>query len=107
MCLASYTNSLPRATSASELGTALFKQQLVSENTTWRHRSDLAEVNQSKLSPPNSSCNCPYHLFLPIMVAHHHAQAWDVISSACGVLYFVAWSASFYPQLILNYQRKS
>ncbi|BEJ12078.1 hypothetical protein CspHIS471_0205380 [Cutaneotrichosporon sp. HIS471] len=35
------------------------------------------------------------------------ANAWDLISSACGVIYFTAWSASFYPQLILNHKRRS
>ncbi|CED82782.1 Cystine transporter Cystinosin [Phaffia rhodozyma] len=29
------------------------------------------------------------------------------VSGALGWLYFTAWSASFYPQVILNYQRKS
>lgn len=31
---------------------------------------------------------------------------WQVVSAACGVTYFTAWSASFYPQLIKNYKRK-
>ena len=46
-------------------------------------------------------------LCLFAMVAQDHAQAWDILSSACGVLYFTAWSASFYPQLILIHKRKS
>ncbi|KAK0546926.1 hypothetical protein OC845_004373 [Tilletia horrida] len=29
------------------------------------------------------------------------------LSQACGWIYFVAWSASFYPQAILNFRRKS
>lgn len=41
------------------------------------------------------------------MFGTDHSPAWDWVSSICGVLYFAAWSASFYPQLILNYQRKS
>ena len=32
---------------------------------------------------------------------------WAVISAIIGWLYFAAWSISFYPQLILNYRRKS
>jgi len=32
---------------------------------------------------------------------------WDVVSGICGVIYFTAWSISFYPQPILNYKRKS
>lgn len=32
---------------------------------------------------------------------------WPVISSAIGWLYTSAWSFSFYPQLLLNYKRKS
>jgi len=31
---------------------------------------------------------------------------WEDISSTIGWLYFFAWSASFYPQAILNYQKK-
>ncbi|GBG28292.1 Cystinosin [Hondaea fermentalgiana] len=32
---------------------------------------------------------------------------WRALSWVIGWLYFVAWSVSFYPQLVLNYQRKS
>jgi hypothetical protein len=32
---------------------------------------------------------------------------WQAVSSLCGVIYFIAWSGSFYPQVVLNYQRKS
>jgi cystinosin len=32
---------------------------------------------------------------------------WEALSATSGVVYFTAWSASFYPQLILNYRRKS
>lgn len=31
----------------------------------------------------------------------------SLLSAFCGITYFLAWSASFYPQAILNYQRKS
>lgn len=41
------------------------------------------------------------------MLGEDHSAIWDHLSSVCGVLYFAAWSASFYPQTILNYQRKS
>ncbi|OCF36711.1 cystinosin [Kwoniella heveanensis CBS 569] len=37
--------------------------------------------------------------------AHDH-PFWNAIVSICGVAYFVAWSYSFYPQIILNYKRK-
>ena len=30
----------------------------------------------------------------------------NAIVSLTGVAYFAAWSISFYPQVILNYQRK-
>ena len=29
------------------------------------------------------------------------------LSAACGIIYFSAWAASFYPQVLLNYRRKS
>ena len=31
----------------------------------------------------------------------------SLLSAFCGLTYFFAWSASFYPQAILNYRRKS
>ncbi|KAI8148516.1 PQ loop repeat-domain-containing protein [Fennellomyces sp. T-0311] len=33
--------------------------------------------------------------------------AWQLVSSFIGWIYFLAWSVSFYPQAILNWQRKS
>lgn len=32
-------------------------------------------------------------------------NGWEVASAASGVIYFAAWSASFYPQLLLNHRR--
>lgn len=32
---------------------------------------------------------------------------WSVVSSILGWAYFLAWSVSFYPQLLLNYKRKA
>lgn len=32
-------------------------------------------------------------------------NGWEVASAASGVIYFTAWSASFYPQLLLNHRR--
>ncbi|KAI9013985.1 PQ loop repeat-domain-containing protein [Phycomyces nitens] len=32
---------------------------------------------------------------------------WNVVSSIIGWTYFLAWSVSFYPQTLLNWQRKS
>lgn len=31
----------------------------------------------------------------------------DILSSITGWIYFFAWSISFYPQIFLNYSRKS
>jgi hypothetical protein len=36
---------------------------------------------------------------------HDHSVA-NTVVALTGVGYFLAWSASFYPQLILNYKRK-
>ena len=42
-----------------------------------------------------------------MQVADDHSHpVWQVVVAICGVGYFAAWSYSFYPQLILNYQRK-
>ncbi|WWC61749.1 uncharacterized protein I303_104334 [Kwoniella dejecticola CBS 10117] len=41
---------------------------------------------------------------LKILVEDH--PFWNAVVSITGVAYFVAWSYSFYPQLILNYKRK-
>ncbi|KAI7905511.1 PQ loop repeat-domain-containing protein [Cokeromyces recurvatus] len=38
---------------------------------------------------------------------HNLLSAWPIISSVIGWCYFLAWSISFYPQVILNWQRKS
>lgn len=34
-------------------------------------------------------------------------ETWDVVSEVIGWIYFLAWSLSFYPQIFINYQRKS
>ena len=34
------------------------------------------------------------------------SHAWQISSNVVGYTYFLAWSSSFYPQIILNYQRK-
>lgn len=39
--------------------------------------------------------------------AASEVNGWKVASAICGVTYFCAWSASFYPQIILNYRRKT
>ncbi len=33
-------------------------------------------------------------------------QPWAMVSACVGWTYFVTWSISFYPQIIVNYQRK-
>jgi cystinosin len=35
------------------------------------------------------------------------SESLQVLSAVIGWIYFTAWSVSFYPQIILNYQRKS
>jgi cystinosin len=34
------------------------------------------------------------------------SHAWQILSNVIGYTYFLAWSSSFYPQIMLNYQRK-
>ncbi|CAG2172217.1 unnamed protein product, partial [Oppiella nova] len=36
-----------------------------------------------------------------------HSQVWSVLADVVGWVYFVIWSASFWPQNIQNYRRKS
>ncbi|KAI8647886.1 PQ loop repeat-domain-containing protein [Parasitella parasitica] len=36
-----------------------------------------------------------------------YAEIWSIVSNILGWSYFLAWSFSFYPQVILNWQRKS
>ncbi|XP_053666897.1 cystinosin homolog [Anopheles marshallii] len=43
--------------------------------------------------------------FIRVTVAN--SQAIIVISSVIGWIYFVAWTVSFWPQMIINYRRKS
>ncbi|WWC89452.1 uncharacterized protein L201_004376 [Kwoniella dendrophila CBS 6074] len=42
-----------------------------------------------------------------LISSHKEHPLWNAVVSFCGVVYFLAWSYSFYPQLILNYKRKS
>ncbi|CDW72338.1 pq loop repeat family protein [Stylonychia lemnae] len=35
------------------------------------------------------------------------SHTWDIVSITIGWIYFFAWSFSFYPQIIINYRRKS
>jgi cystinosin len=37
----------------------------------------------------------------------HIPQPWNRLSSVIGWIYFCCWSVSFYPQVFLNYERKS
>lgn len=42
-----------------------------------------------------------------LLTSHHHTSSlWPPIVSFLGITYFLAWSLSFYPQLLLNYRRK-
>jgi len=36
-----------------------------------------------------------------------HSEPLNIVSEVIGWIYFVAWSVSFYPQVILNFRRKS
>lgn len=42
-----------------------------------------------------------------VRVTIEHSAILNIITSIIGWLYFVAWSVSFYPQVFLNYARKS
>lgn len=76
------------------------------QHDIWRHCSDLPDVIKA-LFTGVVIFQLSILPSLPAMFAQDHARAWDILSSACGVLYFTAWSASFYPQLILMHKRKS
>ena len=38
---------------------------------------------------------------------HLPSPTWRILSSIIGYTYFLAWSASFYPQIFMNYHRKT
>merc|ERR1719291_1606442 len=38
---------------------------------------------------------------------HLPSRSWQILSNIIGYTYFVAWSASFYPQVVMNYNRKT
>ncbi|KAG5673000.1 hypothetical protein PVAND_003081 [Polypedilum vanderplanki] len=46
-----------------------------------------------------------FNLFFRIIVAN--SRIIIIVSAVVGWIYFVAWSISFYPQLVINYKRKS
>lgn len=54
-------------------------------------------------TPPNLVND--FGLFFRIIVAN--SQLIIYVSFIVGWIYFVAWSVSFYPQLVINYKRKS
>ncbi|GAU89611.1 hypothetical protein RvY_02143 [Ramazzottius varieornatus] len=53
----------------------------------------------------NRMLNASKHTFLKVSIVHHVALA--TFSEVIGWLYFIAWSVSFYPQIIVNFRRKS
>ncbi|KAI9319305.1 PQ loop repeat-domain-containing protein [Dichotomocladium elegans] len=44
---------------------------------------------------------------MPLNIAEDVDGPWHTISNIIGWVYFLAWSISFYPQVILNWRRKS
>jgi hypothetical protein len=34
------------------------------------------------------------------------SHSWQILSNVTGYTYFLAWSTSFYPQILLNHQRR-
>ncbi|OWA51055.1 Cystinosin [Hypsibius exemplaris] len=57
------------------------------------------------LDAEDGMLNSSQHVILTIAVVHSIALA--TFSDVVGWIYFVAWSISFYPQVIVNYRRKS
>ncbi|KAH7726961.1 Protein CTNS-1 a [Aphelenchoides avenae] len=56
----------------------------------------------------NRTAECPFNksdVYVAVTVVHSHVIS--VLVPIVGWLYFFAWSISFYPQIILNFQRKS
>lgn len=39
--------------------------------------------------------------------AHLHPAGYRIVSAAIGYIYFLAWSVSFYPQVLTNFRRKT
>ena len=39
--------------------------------------------------------------------AHLPSRPWQILSNIVGYTYFLAWSASFYPQIFLNHRRRT
>jgi cystinosin len=44
---------------------------------------------------------------IEVSVTVIHSEALDVVIEVVGWIYFIAWSISFYPQIVYNFQRKS
>ncbi|XP_078488162.1 cystinosin [Ciona intestinalis] len=58
-----------------------------------------------KVNTSSDQLSLPSDNKFRIYVVHSHTLV--IANTVIGWLYFVAWSVSFYPQTILNYQRKS
>ncbi|CAL8102951.1 unnamed protein product [Orchesella dallaii] len=59
----------------------------------------------SQIVPENISIYEPSNIFLRVEV--YKLETLLILSNIVGWIYFAAWSISFYPQIIQNYQRKS
>lgn len=46
-------------------------------------------------------------VFVPDTSENHDPEPWATMSRILGWMYFMCWSVSFWPQILLNYQRKS
>jgi cystinosin len=46
-------------------------------------------------------------LVIPPSTSSSYPEPWRAVSNVVGWTYFIAWSVSFYPQVFLNYYRKS
>ncbi|VDO94835.1 unnamed protein product [Soboliphyme baturini] len=42
-----------------------------------------------------------------ILITVVHSRSLEIVIQACGWIYFIAWSVSFYPQIFLNWYRRS
>uniref|UniRef100_H2YA01 Cystinosin n=1 Tax=Ciona savignyi TaxID=51511 RepID=H2YA01_CIOSA len=58
-----------------------------------------------KVNATSNEISIPKDNKFRIYVVHSHVLV--VVSTVIGWMYFVAWSVSFYPQVVLNVQRKS
>ena len=65
------------------------------------------DISPERLSRFSVRSDTPVEGFVIYTMSDRSNSVAEVVVAICGVVYLAAWSFSFYPQIFLNYQRKT